>query len=35
MDAGARTVRFSHGCPVEYAEQNTKLIAEAVIPAFR
>ncbi len=35
IDAGARTIMFSQGCPAEYASQNTKLIAEAVLPAFR
>lgn len=35
IDAGARTFIFSQGCPPEYVEENTKLIAEAVIPAFR
>lgn len=35
IDAGARTVMFSHGCPPDYVEENTKLIAETVIPAFR
>ncbi len=35
IDAGARTVMFSHGCPPEYVEQNTTLIAQTVIPAFR
>jgi probable F420-dependent oxidoreductase len=35
VDAGARTVMFSHGCPPEYAGRNTELIAETVVPAFR
>ena len=35
IDAGARTIMFSPGCPVDYTEENTRLIAEAVIPAFR
>ncbi len=35
IDAGARTIMFSQGCPVGYAEENTRLIAEAVMPAFR
>lgn len=35
IDAGARTVMFSQGCPPDYVEENTRLIAEAVIPAFR
>jgi alkanesulfonate monooxygenase SsuD/methylene tetrahydromethanopterin reductase-like flavin-dependent oxidoreductase (luciferase family) len=35
MDAGARAVMFSHGCPVDYVAENTRLLAEAVVPAFR
>ena len=35
IDAGAQTVMFSQGCPPDYVEENTRLIAEAVIPAFR
>ena len=35
IDAGARTVMFSPGCPLDYVEKNTRLIAEAVVPAFR
>jgi alkanesulfonate monooxygenase SsuD/methylene tetrahydromethanopterin reductase-like flavin-dependent oxidoreductase (luciferase family) len=35
IDAGARTIMFSQGCPPDYVEENTRLIAEAVIPAFR
>ena len=35
IDAGARTVMFSQGCPPDYVEENTRLIAEAVMPAFR
>jgi probable F420-dependent oxidoreductase len=35
LDAGARTVMFSQGCPPDYVEENTRLIAETVIPAFR
>ena len=35
IDAGARTIVFSQGCPPDYIEENTRLIAEAVIPAFR
>ncbi len=35
IDAGARTIMFSPGCPVEYTEENTRLIAESVVPAFR
>ncbi|MEZ5236119.1 MAG: hypothetical protein R2749_26010 [Acidimicrobiales bacterium] len=35
IDAGARTIMFSHGCPPHYAEENTRLIAEGILPAFR
>ena len=35
IDAGARKIMFSQGCPPEYVEENTRLIAETVIPAFR
>jgi probable F420-dependent oxidoreductase len=35
IDAGARTIMFSPGCPSDYVEENTRLIAEAVVPAFR
>ncbi len=35
IDAGARTIMFAQGCPPEYVAENTRLIAEAVIPAFR
>jgi probable F420-dependent oxidoreductase len=35
IDAGARTIMFSQGCPPDYVDQNTRLIAESVIPAFR
>ena len=35
IDAGARTIMFSPGCPPDYVEENTRLIAEMVIPAFR
>ena len=35
IDAGARTIMFSQGCPPEYVEENTRLIAETIIPAFR
>ena len=34
-DAGARTIMFAPGCPPDYVEENTRLIAEMVIPAFR
>ena len=35
VDAGARTIAFSHGCPPDYAEENTRRIAESLLPAFR
>jgi alkanesulfonate monooxygenase SsuD/methylene tetrahydromethanopterin reductase-like flavin-dependent oxidoreductase (luciferase family) len=35
VDAGARTIMFSQGCPPEYVDENTRLIAETVVPAFR
>ncbi len=35
IDAGARTIMFSQGCPPHYAPENTRLIAERIIPAFR
>ena len=35
MDAGARTIMFSQGCPPDYIEENTRLIAQTIIPAFR
>lgn len=35
VDAGARSIMFSQGCPPDYVDENTRLIAEAVIPAFR
>jgi alkanesulfonate monooxygenase SsuD/methylene tetrahydromethanopterin reductase-like flavin-dependent oxidoreductase (luciferase family) len=35
LDAGARTVIFAQGCPAGYIEQNARLLAEEVMPAFR
>jgi probable F420-dependent oxidoreductase len=35
IDAGARTIMFSQGCPPDYVEENTRLIAETILPAFR
>lgn len=35
IDAGATAIMFSHGCPPDYAEENTTLLAEAVIPLLR
>lgn len=35
IEAGARTIVFSQGCPPDYVEENTRLIAESVLSAFR
>lgn len=35
IEAGARTILFAHGCPPAYAEENTTLLAETVIPLLR
>ena len=35
VEAGARTVIMSAACRAEYAAENQKLMAEAVLPAFR
>ncbi len=35
IDAGARSIFFAAGCPPHYVAENTRLIAESVIPAFR
>ncbi|MCZ6708131.1 MAG: LLM class flavin-dependent oxidoreductase [Chloroflexi bacterium] len=35
IDAGARSIFFAQGCPSDYVAENTRLIAEAVIPALR
>lgn len=35
LDAGATAIMFSHGCPPDYAEENTTQIAEALIPLLR
>ena len=35
VDAGASTIVFSQGCPPDYVEENIRLIAESVVPAFR
>jgi len=32
--AGAETVIFAQGCPPDYVEANTRLIGEAILPAF-
>ncbi len=35
VEAGARTIVFAQGCPPEYVPENTRRIAETVIPAVR
>ncbi len=35
IDAGARTVILSSACPADYMLENQRLLAEAVLPAFR
>ncbi len=35
IDAGAKTIMFSNGCPPDYAEENVTAIAEGILPAFR
>ena len=35
VDAGARTIFLTPGCPDAYRDENLRLIAETVIPAFR
>ena len=35
LDAGATAIMFSHGCPPDYSEENTSLIAERLIPLLR
>jgi alkanesulfonate monooxygenase SsuD/methylene tetrahydromethanopterin reductase-like flavin-dependent oxidoreductase (luciferase family) len=35
LDAGARTVIFANGCPAKYINENVRLLAEEVVPAFR
>ena len=32
--AGAETIIFAQGCPPNYAESNTRLIGESILPAF-
>ncbi len=32
--AGAETIIFGQGCPPDYVEANTRLIGEAILPAF-
>lgn len=35
VDAGARTIILNSACPAGYVEENERLFAEAVLPAFR
>ena len=35
VEAGAETVILNSACPAEYVEENQRLMAEAVVPAFR
>ena len=35
VDAGATTIFVSSACPTDYIDQNLKLLADHVIPAFR
>jgi probable F420-dependent oxidoreductase len=35
LDAGARSVIFAQGCPAGYIDENVRLLAEEVMPAFR
>ncbi|MGH1492609.1 MAG: LLM class flavin-dependent oxidoreductase [Acidimicrobiales bacterium] len=35
IDAGAKTIMFSNGCPPDYAAENVTAIAEGILPAFR
>ncbi|MCZ6853022.1 MAG: hypothetical protein O7G86_03795, partial [Gammaproteobacteria bacterium] len=35
IDAGARTVVLNSACPADYMVENQRLLAEAVLPAFR
>ena len=35
IDAGARTIMLNSACPGDYVEENERLLAESVIPAFR
>ncbi len=35
IDAGARTVVLNSACPANYMVENQRLLAEAVLPAFR
>ena len=35
IDAGAQTVILPSACPTNYIDENTRLIGEEIIPAFR
>ncbi len=35
IDAGARTILFNSACPTGYMAENERLLAQAVLPAFR
>ena len=35
IDAGAKMVMLPSACPADYIEENTRLIAQEIIPAFR
>lgn len=35
IDAGARTIMLNSACPGDYVEDNERLLAQSVIPAFR
>ncbi len=35
IDAGAKTVILPSACPADYIDENTRLIGEEIIPAFR
>ena len=35
IDAGAKTVILPSACPTDYIDENTRLIGEEIIPAFR
>lgn len=35
VDAGARTVILASVCPADYMQENQRLLAESVLPAFR
>lgn len=35
IDAGARKIIFGQGCPPRHVDENTRLIADTILPAFR